>query len=67
MILILLCGKYLFQKRVYNKWKIFKIVDFIPFMLFLSELVEVVFGIIFENFISNFIYIDLIETNNSNS
>ena len=43
---------YLFQKRVYNKWKIFKIVAFIPFMLFLSELVEVVFGIIFEDFLS---------------
>lgn len=39
---------YLFQKRVYKKWQIFKVVAFIPFMLFLSELIEVVFGIFFE-------------------
>jgi hypothetical protein len=44
---------YLFQKKVYRKWKIFKVVAFIPFMLFLSELVEVIFGIFFEDFISN--------------
>lgn len=44
---------YLFQKRVYRKWKIFKVVAFIPFMLFLSELVEVIFGMFFEGFISN--------------
>ena len=44
---------YLFQKRVYRKWKIFKVVAFIPFMLFLSELVEVIFGMFFEDFISN--------------
>jgi len=44
---------YLFQKKVYRKWKIFKVIAFIPFMLFLSELVEVIFGIFFEDFISN--------------
>lgn len=44
---------YLFQKKVYRKWKVFKVVAFIPFMLFLSELVEVIFGIFFEDFISN--------------
>jgi len=44
---------YLFQKKIYRKWKIFKVVAFIPFMLFLSELVEVIFGIFFEDFISN--------------
>lgn len=44
---------YLFQKKVYRKWKIFKVIAFIPFMLFLSELVEVIFGIFFEEFISN--------------
>jgi len=44
---------YLFQKKVYRKWKIFKVVAFIPFMLFLSELVEIIFGLIFEDFISN--------------
>jgi hypothetical protein len=44
---------YLFQKKVYRKWKIFKVIAFIPFMLFLSELVEIIFGIFFENFISN--------------
>ena len=44
---------YLFQKKVYRKWKVFKVVAFIPFMLFLSELVEVIFGILFEDFISN--------------
>jgi len=44
---------YLFQKKVYRKWKIFKVIAFIPFMLFLSELVEVIFGMFFEDFISN--------------
>jgi len=44
---------YLFQKKVYRKWKIFKVVAFIPFMLFLSELVEIIFGLIFEDFVSN--------------
>jgi hypothetical protein len=44
---------YLFQKKVYRKWKIFKVIAFIPFMLFLSELVEIIFGIFFEDFISN--------------
>lgn len=44
---------YLFQKKVYRKWKVFKVVAFIPFMLFLSELVEIIFGIFFEDFISN--------------
>jgi hypothetical protein len=34
---------YLFQKKVYRKWKIFKVIAFIPFMLFLSELVEIIF------------------------
>ena len=44
---------YLFQKKVYSKWKIFKVIAFIPFMLFLSELVEIIFGIFFEDIISN--------------
>ena len=44
---------YLFQKKVYSKWKIFKVIAFIPFMLFLSELVEIIFGIFFEDTISN--------------
>ena len=44
---------YLFQKKVYIKWKIFKVIAFIPFMLFLSELVEIIFGIFFEDTISN--------------
>lgn len=42
---------YLFQKRVFRKWQIFKVVAFIPFMLFLSELIEVIFGILFEQII----------------
>ena len=41
---------YLFQKKVYKKWIVFKVLAFIPLMLFLSELVEVVFGILYDHF-----------------
>lgn len=40
---------YLFQKRINRKWRIFKVIAFIPFMLFLSELIEVIFGILFDS------------------
>ena len=38
---------YLFQKQLSFKWKIFKVILFIPFMFFLSNLLEFIwyFGI----------------------